>query len=95
MNKKLYTHSLAAMLVEMFEDVLIASNIRVPSPDDDDREPDDKGLYGQTYYDLLDSVESELLEIIQQAKAGAEVIPDVFGPETDDEEVTQHGTETC
>lgn len=50
MSKKIiYTHDIAAGIVDKFEDVLVENNISVPSPDDDDRSDEDKlGLYGLT-----------------------------------------------
>lgn len=47
MNEKtIYTHDIAAGIVERFEDVLVEKNICVPSPDDDERSEEDKvGLF--------------------------------------------------
>ena len=46
-------------------------NIHVPSPEDDEREPDDLiGLYGSTYSELLDDIESRLIDLISAAKSG-------------------------
>lgn len=54
----IYTRDEAARIIEMFEDILVANGISVPSPEDNDRDPDDKlGLYGSVYSDLLDKVE--------------------------------------
>lgn len=61
---EIYTHNEAANLIEVFEDTLIADGIRVPSPDDDDREADDLGLYGATYSDLLDEIEDALIGLL-------------------------------
>ena len=61
----IYTRDEAARIVEMFENILVENEISIPSPEDDDREPDDKlGLYGSVYSDLLDSVENALIAII-------------------------------
>lgn len=79
MENKIYTHDEAMLIVEMFEDVLAAYDISVPSPEDDEREPDDNvGLYGSTYSDLLDSVESKLIEILEKHNPTTEVIRDKF-----------------
>ena len=68
-ESRIYTHDEAARLVEMFEDVLSEYDIHVPSPEDDEREPDDMiGLYGSTYSDLLDSVEAVLVELLAKVK---------------------------
>ena len=68
-NKKIfrpiYTRDEAARIVEMFENILVENEISIPSPEDDDRDSDDKlGLYGSVYSDLLDSVENALVRII-------------------------------
>ena len=76
---KIYTHDEASKMLEAFEDVLSKYNIHVPSPEDDEREPDNMiGLYGSTYSDLLDNIESMLIDLISTAKSGAEVITDVY-----------------
>lgn len=52
----IYTRDEAMLIVEMFEDVLDTYNIKVPSPEDDEREPDNEAkLYGSVYSDLLDA----------------------------------------
>ena len=61
----IYTHDEAARIVEMFENILVENGISIPSPEDDDRDPDDNlGLYGSVYSDLLDEVENALVRII-------------------------------
>jgi len=78
-GKKIYTHDEASRVLDAFEDVLSRYNIHVPSPEDDEREPDNMiGLYGSTYSDLLDDIESMLIDLISTAKSGAEVITDVY-----------------
>lgn len=77
--KKIHTHDEAARIVDAFEEVLSRYNIHVPSPEDDDRDEDNMvGLYGSTYSDLLDYVESELVDIIDTAKTGAEIVVGEF-----------------
>lgn len=78
-ERVIYTHDEAAQIVEMFEDVLEAYDITVPSPEDDEK-GDENGarLYGSTYYRLLDAVESVLIELAARVKNGAEVVEDVF-----------------
>ena len=61
----IYTHDEAAIIVDMFEEILHRYSIRVPSPEDDERDNDDYGLYGSVYSDLLDGVEARLIEIIK------------------------------
>ena len=77
--RKIHTHDEAARIVDAFEEVLSRYNIHVPSPGDDDRDEDNMvGLYGSTYGDLLDYVESKLVDIIDTAKTGAEVVVGEF-----------------
>lgn len=79
MNNKIYTHDEAMLIVEMFEDVLSRYNIEVPSPEDDDRDPEDAvGLYGSTYSDLLDAVEDSLIELLKKHRANTEIIEGEF-----------------
>ena len=78
-TRKIYTHDEASRILDMFEEVLSEYNISVPSPEDDERDPDNMvGLYGSTYSDLLDNVEWRLEAILSVAQEGAEVIPDVY-----------------
>lgn len=70
-NKTIYTHNEAADLVELFEDILIGYKICVPSYEDDERDPEDMvGLYGSTYYDLLDGVEACVIDYIDTVHKG-------------------------
>ena len=63
----IYTRNEAARIVDMFEDILCENEIKVPSPDDDQRDPDnDASLYGQTYSDLLDTVEERLIDLLNK-----------------------------
>lgn len=74
-QEKIYTHDLATEIVDMFDDMLVAHGIKVPSPEDDDREEDNEAaLYGSTYSDLMDNVEALLIEMLDKKAEGAEVI---------------------
>lgn len=78
-TNKIFTRDEAMQIIELFEDVLSEYNIKVPSPEDDEREPDnDAGLYGSTYGDLLDGVEGRLIGLLAIHKPDVEVITDVF-----------------
>lgn len=75
MNNKIYTHDEAMLIVELFEEVLDRHNIMVPSPEDEDRDPEDTvGLYGSTYSDLLDDVESNIIDILRKHTADTEIV---------------------
>lgn len=78
----IYTRDEAAKIVSMFEDVLSKYDIKVPSPEDDEREPeDDIGLYGSTYYDLLDGVESEIIGLLEKHTEDSTIIQDTLSGE--------------
>lgn len=67
-KEKIYTHDESAKILELFEDLLIEHNIKVPSPEDDEREDDNEAaLYGTTYGDLLYEVECKLVEMLEKA----------------------------
>ena len=75
LENMIYTHDEAMLIVEMFENILTQYNIKVPSPEDDEREPDnDASLYGSTYSDLLDGVEDKLIEILERHTLNTKVI---------------------
>lgn len=75
----IYTRDEAVLIVEMFESVLDTYNIKVPSPEDDEREPDNKAkLYGSVYSDLLDNVEASLIELLEKHDENTEIVTDEF-----------------
>lgn len=79
MKKEIYTHNEAAMLIEILEDRLIAADIYVPSPEDDERDPDDMvGLYGTTYGDLLEDVENVVIEFTIKTSEGKDLSVDGY-----------------
>lgn len=81
MSKKIYTRSEAADIIDLFEEVFAEYNIHVPSPEDDEREEDNMvGLYGSTYYKLLDSVEEAIIGLLEEKLTDTEVIVDEFKP---------------
>lgn len=74
-----YTRDEAVLIVEMFESVLDTYNIKVPSPEDDEREPDNEAkLYGSVYSDLLDNVEASLIELLEKHDEDTEIVTDEF-----------------
>lgn len=91
MSKKIYTRSEAAYIVEMFEEVLSDYNIHIPSFEDDERGEDNMvGLYGSTYYELLDSVEEAIISILKRKNNRTEIITDEFKPVD-----TEYDIKTC
>lgn len=72
MADTIYTRTEACTIVEAFEDVLDKYNIRVPSPEDEERSSDDGALYGTVFWDLVDYVENALIELLERSKEGAE-----------------------
>lgn len=79
MKNKIYTHDEAMLIVEMFEDILDRFGIMIPSEEDDERDPDNMvGLYGSTYSDLLDSVEDNIIEMLNKHNENTEVVEGEF-----------------
>ena len=72
-KKPIYTRDEAAKIVEMFENILVENDVSIPSPEDDERDPEDKlGLYGSTYSDLLDGVEEVLKSMLLRRGGSSE-----------------------
>lgn len=79
MSKEIYTHDEAARIIDLFESILAEHDIKIPSPEDDEREADnDAVFYGSVYSDLLDEVEYILVEISKKIRDGNSVTPYVF-----------------
>ena len=79
MANQIYTHDEAMLIVEIFEGLISRYDIKIPSPEDDERDiEDDTGLYGSTYSELLDAVEQKLVELLEKHDANTEVIQDEF-----------------
>ena len=65
----IYTHDEAALIVDIFENILDECNNKIPSPEDDEREPDnDAKLYGSVYSRALDEVEDMIYELLRRHK---------------------------
>lgn len=63
------TRVIAADILEMFDDVLTAHGIKVPSEEDDERGADNEAaLYGMVYWNLLDDVERIVADAANRAK---------------------------
>ena len=78
-SDKIYTRSESADIIGIIEDVLIDCGISVPSPEDDERDPDDNiGFYGSTYSYLLDEVEGALCALFERVSPETTIITDVF-----------------
>ena len=76
---KIYIHDEAASIVELFENILDEHNIKIPSQEDDEREPDNEAkLYGSTYFDLLDNVEARLADLLSRHNPDTEIIEGKF-----------------
>lgn len=75
----IYTHDEAARIVEQFENVLARYDIKLPSPEDDERDEDNAAaLYGSTYSELHDSIEATLIDLLNRASSGANIVQHVF-----------------
>ncbi len=79
MRDTIYTHDEAAKIVELFESVLDNYGIKIPSPEDDEREADNAAsLYGSVYSGLLDSIENNLIEMLVRHNNADDVITGEF-----------------
>lgn len=75
----IYTHDEAARIIEMFECVLDRYGIKVPSPEDDEREPDNAAVfYGSVYSELFEGVEDRLIELFDRHDDADAVVTDKF-----------------
>lgn len=78
-TSKIYTHDEAAKILEIFENVLDEYNIKIPSPEDNEREPgNDAKLYGSTYSNLLDQIEKQIINLTEKAKKNPEIVTGEF-----------------
>jgi hypothetical protein len=74
----IHTRNIAADILEMFDDVLTAHGIRVPSEEDNERGADnDAALYGMVYWNLLDDVERIVADAANRGKT-EDIITGVF-----------------
>lgn len=74
----IYTRNIAADILDMFDDVLTAHGIKVPSEEDDQRgEDNDAAIYGMVYWNLLDDVERIVAESADRAKR-EDIVTGVF-----------------
>ena len=89
-NRRIYTHDEAARIVELFEDILDKYDIKIPSPEDDERGADnDAKLYGSVYSDLLDDVENCIINLLHKYELGAEIIKYIFsGSNTEEHRIS-------
>ena len=78
-DRTIYTHDEAAHIVELFENILDAHGIKIPSPEDDEREPDNEAkLYGSVYWNLLDDVEYSIIKLLHKHEQGVEIVKYIF-----------------
>lgn len=65
------THNMTADIIDHIDNFLGSFGIRVPSPEDSEREPDnDAALYGSTYAELFDTIEPMIVDAVERAAAG-------------------------
>ena len=81
MTDKLYTRPFAADIVSLFENLLDAHDIIIPSPEDSDGRFDDGNsapIYGTTYSDLVDEIEQIIVDMLGHYDSEAEIISFVY-----------------
>lgn len=85
-SKSVHTHNITSDIICEMEKVLDRYDITVPSPEDDERGKDNCArLYGTVYSDLVDNIETILIELCNKVMNGSKVIPYVYGKDNDDE----------
>lgn len=73
-----YTHNYAAEILDAVDDMLCRYGIKVPSDEDGERgEDNDAALYGTTWGELMDEVESILVEMANRASR-EDIIAGIF-----------------
>ena len=66
-KKIIYTHDISAQIMELFENLLDQYDVTIPSPEDEEKEPENNArLYGSVYSDLLDKVEDVIKEKLNE-----------------------------
>ena len=70
----IYTEDEAVRILEIVEEVLDRYEIKVPSPEDDERgEDNDTPLYGSVYWGMVYEIEQNLIKLCGKVQAGEEV----------------------
>ena len=73
MKRTISCRDIAADLVEEFESILDARDITVPSPEDDEKDPDNEArLYGSTFWDLVDRFDNNIAAVVNDTQIGKE-----------------------
>ncbi|MEH2932170.1 hypothetical protein VSQ48_20150 [Candidatus Ventrimonas sp. KK005] len=79
MKNTIYTHDEAALIIRMFEDILDTYDIKIPSPEDDERQADNEAkLYGSVYSDLMDDIEGKLKDLLAKCKTDVTIVEGEF-----------------
>lgn len=74
----IYTLDAASHIIEFFEDILGKHGIKVPSPEDDQREEEnDAVFYGSVYGELSDQIEAFLVELLER-RTTADVVSGIY-----------------
>ena len=73
-------HKAAAIITDIFENILDANNIQIPDEDRNDEDENQACLYGMTYDRILTEVEDELKRLATTIKDNPDIdiITDVF-----------------
>lgn len=67
-NQLIYSRDEAVLILELFENLLDEHGIKIPSPEDDERDEGSGALYGSPYSNLLDEVEESIISIVRRAR---------------------------
>ena len=75
----IYTHNIAADILDIFDEFLCEREIVVPSVNDNQRDPDNTAaLYGTEYGELLNDVENYIIQMLKGKCKGMDIMPYVF-----------------
>lgn len=74
---KVYSHNIAANLIDIFEEFLDEHDINIPDEEREGNEGEAR-IYGNTYDDLLYKTEISLIATLTCCENGCVVVPDVF-----------------
>lgn len=77
-DSTIFTHTEAANIVDLFEDLLDKFGIDIPDPDRKESENPAR-IYGMTYFNLVSDVEQAIIKILEKNSQNPQIVTDIFG----------------